>query len=50
MFVRIVKMGFDPLKIDEFLSDFEAVKHKIKALLNNLYIIDLKYINNILCL
>ena len=31
MFVRIVKMGFDPLKIEEFLSDFETVKHKIRA-------------------
>lgn len=31
MFVRIVKMGFEPSKIDEFLSDFEAVKHKIRA-------------------
>ena len=30
MFVRIVKMGFEPSKIDEFLSDFEAVKHKIR--------------------
>jgi len=31
MFVRIVKMGFDPLKINEFLSDFEIVKDKIRA-------------------
>jgi quinol monooxygenase YgiN len=31
MFVRIVKMGFNPSKIDEFLSDFEEVKHKIRA-------------------
>jgi hypothetical protein len=31
MFVRIVKMGFEPSKIDEFLSDFEAVKHQIRA-------------------
>ncbi|WP_033957979.1 putative quinol monooxygenase [Psychroserpens jangbogonensis] len=31
MFVRIVKMGFDPLKIEEFLSDFEVVKDKIRA-------------------
>jgi len=31
MFVRIVKMGFDPLKIEEFISDFEVVKHKIRA-------------------
>ncbi len=31
MFVRIVKMEFDPLKIDEFLSNFEVVKDKIRA-------------------
>ncbi|OUR99066.1 antibiotic biosynthesis monooxygenase [Flavobacteriales bacterium 33_180_T64] len=31
MFVRIVKMSFDPLKIDEFLSNFEAKKNAIRA-------------------
>lgn len=31
MFVRIVKMEFDPLKINEFLSNFEVVKDKIRA-------------------
>ncbi|MFK7781663.1 putative quinol monooxygenase [Psychroserpens sp.] len=31
MFVRIVKMGFEPSKIDAFLADFEIVKHKIRA-------------------
>lgn len=31
MFVRIVKMGFNPSKIDEFLCDFEEVKHQIRA-------------------
>lgn len=29
--VRIVKMSFEPSKIDEFLSNFEANKHKIRA-------------------
>ncbi|MDH3322918.1 MAG: antibiotic biosynthesis monooxygenase [Flavobacteriaceae bacterium] len=31
MFVRIVKMSFDENKIDEFLSDFQLVKDKIRA-------------------
>lgn len=31
MLVRIVKMGFEPSKIDEFLSNFEANKVKIRA-------------------
>lgn len=31
MFVRIVKMGFDPEKIDEFLTNFEANKDRIRA-------------------
>lgn len=30
MFVRIVKMGFDPLKIDAFLENFEENKEKIR--------------------
>lgn len=31
MLVRIVKMGFKPEKINEFLANFEANKHHIKA-------------------
>ncbi|WP_053971976.1 putative quinol monooxygenase [Mangrovimonas sp. ST2L15] len=31
MFVRIVKMSFDPSKTDEFLINFENVKDKIRA-------------------
>ncbi|WP_460218653.1 putative quinol monooxygenase [Psychroserpens sp. MEBiC05023] len=31
MFVRIVKLSFNPSKIDEFLSNFEANKLKIRA-------------------
>ncbi len=31
MLIRIVKMGFQPDKIDEFLSNFEANKTKIRA-------------------
>ena len=31
MFVRIVKMGFQPEKIDEFLANFEENKNKIRA-------------------
>jgi len=31
MFVRIVKMSFQPDKIDEFLKNFETVKEKIRA-------------------
>jgi len=31
MFVRIVKMGFDPEKIETFLADFEIQKSKIRA-------------------
>lgn len=30
MFVRIVKMSFDPSKIEEFLSNFEEKKHQIR--------------------
>lgn len=30
MFVRIVKMGFDPSKIDAFLENFEVNKMKIR--------------------
>ncbi|MBR9758522.1 MAG: antibiotic biosynthesis monooxygenase [Algicola sp.] len=30
MLVRIVKMGFDPLKTDTFLANFEAVKQHIR--------------------
>lgn len=30
MFVRIVKMGFDPQNIDAFLANFEANKNKIR--------------------
>lgn len=28
--IRIVKMTFQPEKVDEFLANFEAVKHKIR--------------------
>ncbi|OUR90800.1 antibiotic biosynthesis monooxygenase [Flavobacteriales bacterium 34_180_T64] len=31
MFVRIVKMSFDPLKINEFLENFELKKAQIRA-------------------
>lgn len=31
MFVRIVKMGFQPNKVDEFLANFEENKAKIRA-------------------
>lgn len=31
MFVRIVKMSFQPEKTDEFLANFEIVKDKIRA-------------------
>lgn len=31
MLVRIVKMSFEPSKIDEFLANFETVKEKIRA-------------------
>lgn len=31
MFVRIVKMGFQPEKIDEFLQNFEENKNKIRG-------------------
>ena len=30
MLVRIVKLSFEPSKIEEFLSNFEANKHKIR--------------------
>lgn len=30
MFVRIVKMSFDPLKVEEFLSHFENHKEQIR--------------------
>ncbi len=30
MFVRIVKMSFDPSKIDEFLANFDAKKQHIR--------------------
>jgi autoinducer 2-degrading protein len=29
--VRIVKMSFEPSKIEEFLANFETNKHKIRA-------------------
>ena len=31
MFVRIVKMSFQPEKVNEFLLNFEKVKNKIRA-------------------
>ncbi|NRD22595.1 antibiotic biosynthesis monooxygenase [Winogradskyella litoriviva] len=31
MLVRIVKLSFDPFKIDEFLANFEIVKDKIRT-------------------
>lgn len=31
MFVRIVKMSFDPTKVDTFLANFETKKHHIRA-------------------
>lgn len=31
MFVRIVKMGFDPSKVETFLKNFEANKAHIRA-------------------
>ncbi len=29
--IRIVKMTFDPEKVNEFLANFEEVKHQIRA-------------------
>ncbi len=29
--IRIVKMTFDPEKVNEFLANFEKVKHQIRA-------------------
>ncbi|GAB4166047.1 MAG: antibiotic biosynthesis monooxygenase [Winogradskyella sp.] len=31
MLVRIVKMSFEPSKIEDFLANFETNKHKIRA-------------------
>jgi len=31
MFVRIVKMGFNPENVENFLSDFEVVKSKVRG-------------------
>lgn len=31
MFVRIVKMGFNPENIENFLNDFEVVKSKVRG-------------------
>jgi len=31
MFVRIVKMGFEPAKVETFLSDFEIIKSKVRG-------------------
>ncbi|WP_034920945.1 putative quinol monooxygenase [Gillisia sp. CAL575] len=31
MFVRIVKMGFVPEKVETFLNDFEIVKSKVRG-------------------
>tara|TARA_R100001369_G_scaffold38246_1_gene63768 strand:- start:11169 stop:11465 length:297 start_codon:yes stop_codon:yes gene_type:complete len=31
MFVRIVKMGFQPEKVNTFLNDFEHVKSKVRG-------------------
>ncbi|WP_372920161.1 putative quinol monooxygenase [Salegentibacter sp.] len=31
MLIRIVKMGFDPEKIEAFLANFEANKNKIRS-------------------
>ena len=31
MFVRIVKMGFEPNKIESFLNDFELVRDKVRG-------------------
>jgi len=31
MFVRIVKMGFIPEKVETFLSDFDAIKYKVRG-------------------
>ena len=31
MFVRIVKMSFQPEKVDEFLSNFELIKDKVRG-------------------
>lgn len=31
MFVRIVKMGFQPENVDSFLTDFEMVKSKVRG-------------------
>lgn len=31
MFVRIVKMGFQPENVETFLNDFEAIKSKVRG-------------------
>lgn len=31
MFVRIVKLSFEPSKVDEFLSNFDKIKHKVRG-------------------
>ncbi|WP_026838916.1 putative quinol monooxygenase [Gillisia sp. JM1] len=31
MFVRIVKMGFQPEKVEIFLSDFKSIKTKVRG-------------------
>ncbi|CAM4247027.1 putative quinol monooxygenase [Gillisia hiemivivida] len=31
MFIRIVKMGFQPEKVETFLSDFKSIKTKVRG-------------------
>ena len=31
MFVRIVKMSFEPEKVEEFLSNFDKIKDKVRS-------------------
>ncbi len=46
MIIRIVKMSFDPLKVDDFLRIFDAVKDKINAFEGCTHVELLKDVNN----
>jgi (4S)-4-hydroxy-5-phosphonooxypentane-2,3-dione isomerase len=46
MIVRIVKMSFDPARVDEFLEIFEKSKKQIRAREGNRYLQLLRDVNN----
>lgn len=50
MFVRIVKMSFQPEKIEEFLANFEEIKHKVRGFdgCNHLELLRDKHKTNVL--